>query len=44
MLIQGGGQLRKEVAGMDTSEILQLLMLVISSISLGIYIATHKKK
>lgn len=29
---------------METNDVIQLLMLVISSISLGIYIATHKKK
>lgn len=29
---------------METNDVIQLLMLVISSISLGIYIATHIKK
>ena len=35
-----GGKLRKEVAGMKTPDIIQLLILVLEAITLGLYIAT----
>ena len=38
--LQGGGQPRKEVAGMKTNDVIQLLLLVVAAITLGTYIAS----
>ena len=40
MTMQGGGQPRKEVAGMKTNDVIQLLLLVVAAITLGTYIAS----